>query len=93
MSLSMSINERKKVPDTNGTYLSSVPDNHFGFNLIKTEIIATESTEEHGNIFIRHLFFRVLPWIPWLIACTYRRYFLSKYHSFLTPFPKIDMSI
>jgi hypothetical protein len=29
---------------------ASGPGNHYGFNLIKTEIMATESTEEHGKI-------------------------------------------
>ena len=37
----------------NSTYLSPGPGNHYGFKLIKTEIIATESTEsteEHEKI-------------------------------------------
>ena len=37
----------------------------YWFNLVKI-VIATESTEEHENIFLSgYLFFRVFPWIPW----------------------------
>jgi hypothetical protein len=51
--------------------LKSWPGTHYGFNLIKTEIIATESTEEHGKINALWKYFRVLPWIPWLIKGFY----------------------
>ena len=37
----------------------------YWFNLIKADIMATESTEKYGNNSLRFLFFRVLPWIPW----------------------------
>lgn len=54
--------------------LKSDPCNHYRSWSDKTDFMATESTEEHGNIFIRHLFFRVLPWIPWLMVVFFTEY-------------------
>jgi hypothetical protein len=38
----------------------------YSFSLLETRILATESTEGHENIAYLLLFFRVIPWIPWL---------------------------